>query len=312
VLLDAFVRSQDGFGTLLRMGLEPYAALTLIVAAYAWGAAGLARARREVSRRWGSLDTHQRVVLRASEGARVPGDAAIADDWTDLEEHVRRVSWDDVPGRVLALIVRQAWASMPDLAAIAVAARSGSWPDLERQRRTPKTLLLLGLGGAVLSAIAAVVRVEHGAWDGGAPSAVLGPQAAAALAVAFVGGVAAFLLHLHVSRVEAQSARFDEQLLTVVTGPWVDAAMRAVSWRFTPELQAGPEAVDAGGNGAVVPGPGGDQETPPRWVAPPRYGPSWWPHVASSGSSMTSSSAMRGSRRRRGLLMLRRTRASTR
>ena len=262
MLLEAVARSQDGLDTLLRMGLEPYAALTLIVAVYAWGEAGLARARREVSRRWTSLEAHHGVVLRASNGARAPADdAAVADGWADLEEHVRRVSWDDVPGRVLALIVRQAWASMPDLAAIAVAARSGSWPDLERHRRTPRTLLLLGLGGAVLSGIAEVVRSGPGTWDGGAPWAVLGPSAAAPLAVALVGVVAAFLLHLHVGRIGAQSARFVDGLLSVATGPWVDAVMRASSWHFAPEPRAGPDAVDAGGDGAAAPGPVGVQDT---------------------------------------------------
>ena len=260
MLLEAVARFQDGLDTLLRMGLEPYAALALIVAVYAWGASGLRRARQEVSRRWASLEAHHRVVLRASEGARVPGDAAIADGWADLEEHVRRVSWDDVPGRVLALIVRQAWSSMPDLAAIAVAARSGSWPDLERQRRTPRTLLLLGLGGAALAGIGAIVRVDHGAWDGGVPWAVVGPQAAAALAVAFVGVVAALLLHLQMGRVERRAAMFVDELLTVATGPWVDAVMQAASWRFATEPPAVPEVVDAGGEGDAGAGSGGGRE----------------------------------------------------
>ena len=235
MIRDALMAVQDVGGVLMLVGLEPFVASTALVIVFARGLLGLRRVRRQVQQRWASLEAHHQVVMGleavgAGDG-EWSGTVVGLDGWTVLEDHARRVAWDDVPGRVLAHVVRQAWLAAPDLLALDTLARSGSMPDLERERRTPRTLVWLGVGGAAIVLIAAAWRVESAAWAGSVALARLAPHIGAALAVVLiaVGSTIVFRMQLHLA--EQSASRLTDELATLACGPWLDAALTAARSR---------------------------------------------------------------------------------
>ena len=231
MIRDALVVVQDVIGPLVLVGLEPFVAITALAIVFARGLLGLRRVRAQAQQRWASLGAHHQVVMGLDAGGADDGEWSGAvvdlDGWAVLEDHVRRVSWDDVPGRVLAHVVRQAWLAAPDLLALDLLARSGSWPDLERERRTPRTLLWLGVGGAALVPIAAALRVEPAAWLEGVPLGQLAPHMGASLAVMLVAFGLATVFRGQLHLVEQSASRLTDELATLACGVWFDAALTA-------------------------------------------------------------------------------------
>jgi hypothetical protein len=216
---------------------QGYLVLAVIGALFLRGLAGLRRAGTAVARCWDQLEVHRGALQRwaisssnDSEAHEEADDATEADPTVASETfdaHVQRVHPSDYPGRVLGMVYRHRRLATPNVASILAAVRAHEWTELERQRRTPNLLMLIGLAGTVLGLAAALARIDVTALAAGRTAldtfeAVL-KQLPTAFLTTIWGIVGAVVFSGLLGRFEARASAFVSELERVASAEWVPA-----------------------------------------------------------------------------------------
>lgn len=177
-----------------------------------------------------SVDDDADRQLLESTAPAVPREGASADAWDQFDDYLRGQEEDFHGTRVLLQVYEQRRLAAPDVAAVLSTARTFEPEGLERQRRTPNVLLLIGLAGTVLGLAATIGQIDVTALAAGQDGEVVNTldsfgavlrQLPTAFIATIWGILSALTFGHFVGRADASARGFAEDLEQRASRVWI-------------------------------------------------------------------------------------------